>query len=76
MRNDVMKENNFLHALVINFKSIKLLFTKYPKVFLAYGVNSLFNTLTPYVYLYLCARLINELVIFMLRPSQPDLQLT
>lgn len=64
MRNDVMKENNFLHALVINFKSIKLLFTKYPKVFLAYGVNSLFNTLTPYVYLYLCARLINELVIF------------
>ena len=71
-----MKENNFLHALVINFKSIKLLFTKYPKVFLAYGVNSLFNTLTPYVYLYLCARLINELVIFMLRPSQPDLQLT
>lgn len=54
-----MKNNN---TLLVNVKSFKLLMQKYPKIFLIYGIKAIFSSIAPYVYLYLSAQLINELV--------------
>ncbi len=57
-----MKNNIFFKALMCNMKSIKLLFRRYPRVFVIYGMSACFSALTPYVYLFFSARIINNLV--------------
>lgn len=56
-----MKKDSYTLAFVNNFKSIKLLFCRYPKFFLIFSASAIYSALTPYVYLFFSTRLINEL---------------
>lgn len=45
------------------FKAVKIIGKKYPFVFISHSINSIYNVLIPYIYLYISALLMNELIL-------------
>lgn len=57
-----MIKSDYYNVMSKNIKGIRLLFSRYPKVFQIYAASAFFKSSIPYIYLFLTARLINLLV--------------
>lgn len=61
MKNKVASNTTLKEVLTLNFRGFKIINKYYPKMFLSSAIYAIFDSITPYIVIYLSALIINEL---------------